>query len=72
MGTASELEATRVCPAARNAFNGIVRFDGVEFPVFDPGNPLEPPSRRVVNVPLERLGRLARFRKSAPVLDRRK
>jgi signal transduction histidine kinase/ligand-binding sensor domain-containing protein len=37
-------------------FNGLVRFDGVNFTVFDPGNVPEMPSPGVVNLHLDRRG----------------
>ena len=39
-------------------FNGLVRFDGVKFTVFDTGNTPELPSSSVVNLHLDRNGRL--------------
>ncbi len=39
-------------------FRGLVRFDGVRFEVFDPGNTPELPSSSVVNLHLDRSGRL--------------
>lgn len=39
-------------------FNGLVRFDGVKFTVFDPGNVPELPSPGVVNLHLDRRNRL--------------
>jgi PAS domain S-box-containing protein len=39
-------------------FRGLVRFDGVRFEVFEPGNTPELPSSSVVNLHLDRSGRL--------------
>ncbi|MCI0537538.1 MAG: ATP-binding protein [Verrucomicrobiales bacterium] len=39
-------------------FNGLVRFDGVRFAVFDPGNTPELPSPGIVNLHLDRAGNL--------------
>lgn len=39
-------------------FNGLVRFDGVQFAVFDTSNTAELPSSAIVNLHLDRAGRL--------------
>jgi signal transduction histidine kinase/ligand-binding sensor domain-containing protein len=39
-------------------FNGLTRFDGVEFKVFDPANTPELPSNRIVKLYVDRVGRL--------------
>lgn len=39
-------------------FNGLVRFDGVKFTVFDPSNTPELPSEAIVNLHLDQAGRL--------------
>src|SRR6266702_6558358 len=37
-------------------FNGLVRFDGLKFTVFDPGNTPQLPSAGIVNLHLDRSG----------------